>query len=268
MLGETLTVQVRVVLAPGARLEPVLIETTTQAFLVNGTKILESKEEGGLRLEAYAAEVTPLALGEVPIRLSWTYSAGGSSRTVESPEIKVQVQEPPLDAGGEIRDIREPLRARPSLWPWLAAALLAGAGYWAWKRYSKKTVPAAEAPQDNRPPHVIAEQTLRELGASGLWEEGRSIEYYVRLTDALRRYLEMGLGIAALKMTTGELVRRLRDASVDRRLSNLLRGVFDRADLAKFARTPPGVEQGPLDLTAGLEFVRETSPRDLKEAVR
>lgn len=247
----------------GAALALELLDSATGAFLVAGTRLIDQREEAGRRHEFIAVDVIPLALGKVPIRLRWTYTAQSASRSVTSPEIVLQVQEPALDDGGQIRDIRSPLRARPALWPWLVAAGLLAGGYRYWKNRRPAAPGAPETPVDARPPHVRAEAALRELGASGIWEQGRAGEFYLRLTDALRRYLEDGLAIAATKMTTGELSHRLRDAEVDRRLVNLLRGVFDRGDLAKFARTSPGPEQGPLDLAAGLEFVGETSPREL-----
>lgn len=113
------------------------------------------------------------------------------------------------------------------------------------------------------PPHARAEAELEALRASGLLEEGRAKEFYIQLTDILRRYLEGRFAFGATRMTTTELARILRQLEVDRETAHVLRGLLERADLVKFARLRPDASQGQEEIDQGLAFVRGTAPREL-----
>lgn len=83
-------------------------------------------------------------------------------------------------------------------------------------------------------PHQKAMQEIERLRQEPHEGEEAQKEYYTRLTDTLRQYLDERFGINAREMTSGEIIDRLREQDPER--TDELREVFQTADLVKFAR--------------------------------
>ncbi|MBI4679426.1 MAG: hypothetical protein HY748_17765 [Elusimicrobia bacterium] len=272
-LGVPMKVEAVVRSAPGLELFCDLEASTTDSYSITKARITRSGavEPGGsagpLAERAFDLELLPLDIGEIPVRVFWTVQGRAPSglRRVESPAFTVEVPEPDLGENPQLKDIKEVRSARSALWPWLLLAALAAAGYCLWKR-RKTAGPAAApdaAPPDTRPAHVIAQSELDWLERSGLWEEGRYKEFYIRLTDTLRQYLERRYGLPAMQLTTTELVSGMRAMEVERRLGQAVKDLLDRADLAKFARWRPETGQGAQEIHAAREIVQASAPKDL-----
>lgn len=226
-------------IAPEPGLEPDLARTTTGEFEL-------AKTERG-------PAILPLTTGKLRAEIFW--------KGREKPSVyELDVAEPPLPADAEVSDVKPPVPARPLVWPWLLGGALAAAAAYAYKRLrGKPGSPLAPAPPvDTRTPQEIALADLAAL--EPLWTEGKHREFYFRLTETLRAYLERRYAVPALKLTTHELARVLRDNELDRAAQTAFRGLFDRADLVKFAKVPPEAGQGPLDLETARRFVAATAP--------
>jgi len=97
------------------------------------------------------------------------------------------------------------------------------------------------------PPYQKALQSLQELDNSKLIEDRNLKEYYSKLTEISRRYLEEKVEIRALEYTSNELVaelenrRRSQNLEVSHELVEDFKKVLQRADLAKFAKSAPDV---------------------------
>ncbi|MBI5883445.1 MAG: hypothetical protein HZB91_10130 [Elusimicrobia bacterium] len=252
---------------------PDLAASTTDAYAIRDAKLigetaagaLKGSPSGAFKERRFTLELLPLDVGKIDVRVFWTTRAGGSPVRTESPPFTVTVAEPDLGPEPQLKDIKALLSARPALWPWLLAAALLAAGWLLWKRRKPKTAgAAAEAPApDTRPPHVIAGEELDWLRGSGLWEEARYKEFYIRLTDILRQYVERRYGVPAMQLTTTELARELRSLAADRRVISEIKDLFDRADLAKFAKWKPEAGLGEREIAAGREIVADSAPKDL-----
>lgn len=266
-LGEPVTAVFEAELGPGETLILDLLKSATSYFAVTAS-IEEKPAASGAR--RWRVELVPLDLGKREIALHWNLKGASGESRPAAMTFPLDIKEPESAGGGqpELRDIKGPRAARPALWPWLLALLTAAAAYWAWKR-RKPALPApAAAPVEVRPPEVVAEAELAELEASGLWTEGRHKEFYLRLTEILRRYLERRCGVPATRLTTSELARALRRAELERGLLSLFKDLFDRADLVKFAKIPALPSWGAADLAAARRLVRETTPAAPVEAAR
>jgi len=85
--------------------------------------------------------------------------------------------------------------------------------------------------------------------------------FYVKLTAVLRRYLEKVLGIPAWERISKDLIRDLEQyrfpggQTFERALIEELRQMFQRADLAKFAKANPPLPQREADLQAVQRFL-------------
>ncbi len=100
-----------------------------------------------------------------------------------------------------------------------------------------------EEPIDPRPAHVIAQAELAQLIAEDLPGQDRMEEYYVRLSEIIRGYLERRFEINALEMTSDEIREWARRETLS---SDVLAGVDDfleETDLVKFADFAPSVSQ-------------------------
>jgi hypothetical protein len=128
---------------------------------------------------------------------------GGGLEEVEVPDAAVTI-ESMLDGMGEgelatadLRDIRGPVGVPEPARPWwllaLALVTLAAAGFAVARWWRRKEI-AAAAP--SRPPHEIALEALGALHRARLLDEGRSEEFYVRLSAIVRDYVE-GASICA-----------------------------------------------------------------------
>ena len=148
--------------------------------------------------------------------------------------------EPDLKAIAGPMDMREPA-------PWgryaaigLLLAALAGSAYWYFFRY---TPPAAPAPPPV-PPHERALAALAEIRRAKLVEQGLYKEYYTRVSDVLRHYMEDQFHVRAPERTTEEFLEDLQHSAVlGLQEQLLLREFLRHCDLVKFARAEPTPEQ-------------------------
>jgi hypothetical protein len=111
------------------------------------------------------------------------------------------------------------------------------------------------------PPYEIAFDALNALKAEDLPGRGKIKEYYIRLSDIIRHYIEERFTIRAPEMTTDEFLFNLKDQPV---LSgphkNLLKEFLREADMVKFARYGPSSTEIDNSFSAAWRFVEETRP--------
>ncbi len=161
-------------------------------------------------------------------------------------------------AEAQLRPIQDIVPVRPP-WlryvPWglgLLGLLLAAAGlYWWLKRRRRQREIAAS----KELPHVWAMREIERLEAQKLFEKGKVKEFYFRLSEILRRYLEAIRGFPAAEYTVEEISRYVQEEP-DRQLLVLLR----QADLVKFADDAPTAARKDDELQAAKAYVRATAP--------
>jgi hypothetical protein len=156
----------------------------------------------------------------------------------------------------DIRDIRGPKGIFPA---WLipallaAAALLAVAGYAAWRWHRRQRPVRALLP---------FEIALRRLEASrGLLNPASVREFSIAISDIVREYIEAAFHVTATHRTTEEFLRDLLDASntalaVHRKL---LAEFLDQCDIAKFAGISLSTQIMESLYQSARSFVIETS---------
>lgn len=234
-------------------------EPSTGAVAVLGAELGPVELDGGAKRQTVKVKVAAFELGMVSVP-SLVWELRGETDQVEparSAPVRFESVGPPgVKPDQEIRDIRGPLA--PAWWPLaLLLALLAGALVWWWRRREKEGSLAAAAAVDNRLPHERALDELHRLFQSELPVK----EFYIRLTDILRRYFEGRYGIDAAVLTTGDLMRHLRSVELDRPLLARCRDIFDHADLVKFAKWVPSTAEIRKDWTEAEQLVQQTAPK-------
>jgi len=150
--------------------------------------------------------------------------------------------------------------------PWiLLAAIAVGIFYlvrWWLRRRKRKTEVAAEiAAPPPRPAHVVALESLDHLRDEQLYQGGKIKEYYIRLSEIVRLYIEGRYQIPAMESTSFQLLRDTESALTDQNLRAVLANLLEDADLAKFAKQRPDEETCQRDLEKAYVFVRKTMPQ-------
>jgi hypothetical protein len=167
----------------------------------------------------------------------------------------------PFDAG-RLRDITgiEPtpsLPPAPRHWPlWLGMglgglALLGVVGWTVVRRGRRPSVPA---------PRLWALAELDRLEALDLPGQGEVGRYHALLAEVVRRYLDLRFQQQAPRQTTAEFLASLRrTALLSPGQLDLLQGLLERCDLAKFARVEFSVAECRAVGARARALVEETS---------
>lgn len=115
------------------------------------------------------------------------------------------------------------------------------------------------------PPYERAITDLESLRADKLCEQGREKEFYTRLTDILRQYLNGRFGINAMEMTSTQ-IRHTLQANEETRLSkrNMDR-VLETADFVKFAKVRPLPDDNIMAFNSAMQFVEDTKPQPVPD---
>ena len=154
----------------------------------------------------------------------------------------------------------------PFLWSewssafWLSVLmlLLIAAGYWLYLRL-----------RDNKPviahikivrrllPHQKAMKEIEQIKADKMVSSENQKEYYTKLTDTLRKYIEERYGFSAMEMTSTEIIERLT-SSGDQQSLDELRQLFTTADLVKFAKYSTMINENDANLVSAIDFINQT----------
>ena len=83
-------------------------------------------------------------------------------------------------------------------------------------------------------------------------------EYYSRLTDIVRVYIEGRFDVTAMEMTTDEILDARDIDALEQEVKKELRDILMRADLVKFAKFLPTPEEHEASLRLAVKFVEMT----------
>ena len=106
-------------------------------------------------------------------------------------------------------------------------------------------------------PHQKAMKEIEQIKADKMVSSENSKEYYTKLTDTLRKYIEERYGFNAMEMTSSEIIEKLM-ASQDQKALNELRQLFTTADLVKFAKYSTLINENDANLVNAIDFINQT----------
>ncbi len=215
-----------------------------------------------------------------PLPVQYTSAGDSTTHSLETLPIPVYVRGIVIDTTQEIKDVKPPLSLPLTLAdfvPYLIGFAAAGGLVWLFiyvrgKRKKGESI-LSEAPA--RPADELALEALRALESERLWQRGKIKEYHSLLTDILRLYIERWFRVAALELTSDEIL----SATVIRLLINnareALKEILTRADLVKFAKYQPLPEEHETSLRLAIGFVESTraeivppAPRETMEEMK
>jgi hypothetical protein len=115
------------------------------------------------------------------------------------------------------------------------------------------------APVVRMPAHEIAYRQLEQLIAENLPEKGQIKEFYQRISDILRHYIENRFGLHAPEQTTEEFLAALgADTTLAPSHKTLLKHFLQHCDLVKFAKHEPTAEDIQQTFNSCKNFIAET----------
>ena len=106
-------------------------------------------------------------------------------------------------------------------------------------------------------PHQKAMQQIEQIKAEKMVTAENSKEYYTKLTDTLRKYIEERYGFNAMEMTSSEIIEKLTATQDESALSEL-RHLFLTADLVKFAKYSTLINENDMNLVNAIDFINQT----------
>lgn len=205
------------------------------------------------------------SIGELTVEFE---QDGEVAETIITEAVAVEVTSLLEELGTDlvIEDIEDVVSVRANMVVWwvgggCVALLVTGYVLWRLLRPEREE----EIARIFRPAHAIAYDILRRLKEDKLVEAGRIKEFYERLSDCLRHYIEHRFSLRAPERTTEEFLAELKSEEA---LSSEYRGDLKRflehCDMVKFARFDPSVEQIEETLQMVQEFVDKTRSEECK----
>ncbi len=248
-LAETFRLRLELICPAEYAVRPDTASFSNDAFEVLRIKKISSKTEGALKTETFDLAVSAFTIGVSTFpQTTWLLAAGAELKEAKSPAVPLEIL-PLFDTKKDpdaIRDIHPPFKFIPwlGLLAGLAAAVLAAR--YIYRQYKNRPGAAgfnSAAAPDLRSPYEKALAALAELCASGMWADGKIKEFYSRLSDIFRNYLDAQFDIKAGLMTTNDITRELRGTGADIKTVIKTRELLENADLVKFAKFIPGEKE-------------------------
>ncbi|MCH8547794.1 MAG: hypothetical protein LAT80_02895 [Balneolaceae bacterium] len=178
----------------------------------------------------------------------------------------------------EFRPLKPIFDFARNVWAWIVALLLLALATWfiyrkwfAGKEPKRAPVAPPKTPQPFFDP---LEELKREIAALPAAESLNGIDeyeqYYIRLGDAIRRYLKRVYRFPALEMTTREITMEMQSELVKNDVIRITRSVLNEADMVKFANFRPETEQAREALEKADRFIEsaEATDRDRIDSLR
>ncbi len=195
--------------------------------------------------------------------LQFLFFIDDEERVLNTNPVRLEVLSPEIDREGGIYDIKSPLGIPLGFFeilPWIILTLFVALSVWFIIRYlrqSKKKSPLSNSLMPSEPAHVIALRELKQLKSESLWQKGMIKEYYTRLTEIVRIYIERRFAIMAMERTSDEIISDLRKMnSLGGEVIDLLGECFSLADLVKFAKARPVESDHESCLNTAFHFVK------------
>jgi len=190
-----------------------------------------------------------------PIEIKYREKGEGDLKTLKTGELSFTVESvlPRNIKLYDIKDIKGPLYPF-SLLKLLGWILSGFAGMWLlvklFKKFRKKAPP--------KTPYQLAMEALA-AAKTEFAKSGDIKEYFVRISDVVRRYIETVFKVRAPEMTTQEFLASLGSSwSVSEEYKTLLSAFMEACDLVKFAKHTPSKEEVESAFTAAEKFIEGT----------
>ena len=107
------------------------------------------------------------------------------------------------------------------------------------------------------PPHQQAMMEIERIKEEKTWQKGDPKAYYTELTDVIRVYIHERFGFNAMEKTSAEIIDYLQE-NKDKEAIEDLKLLFQTADLVKFAKYAPLLNENDMNLMSAVDFINQT----------
>ena len=276
-LGDQIKLLIVVEQPAGTKIEfPQLRDSIQKIEILNKSKIDTSKLDGTrIQLkQTYLITCFDSGAHYIP-PFKFNVKRAISTDSLKSNELRLFVKLPPVNLKRGPADIKKPFTAPVTfkeIAPWLLGIILIGAivflVIYAISRMNKNKPLFQRPPKPKLPPHVIALQELDKLKGEELWQHEKVKDYYTRLTDIVRVYIEDRFAISAMEQTTFEILTsfKRKELKIENKTEKELKEILELADFVKFAKLTPLPDENHKMLSNAYLFVNETTVETVTES--
>ncbi|MFC1666414.1 BatD family protein [Candidatus Omnitrophota bacterium] len=245
-IGDRIKYEVKVEYDDGIKIEPLAVAENLIEFEIKDYNIKEPRKiKGKRKLSGVEYIITTFTTGEFiipPVRIRYKDKEDNESG-ITSDEIKINVEAVKRGSNDkdDIRGLKAPVGIKERFPFWLFIVLMlvfiVGGLIFVYFKNKRSVEDAPVVP--SRSPEEIAENRLKSLLDMRLVEKGMVKEYYIRLSDIVRNYIEDRYKIFALDKTTWEVCQEMKAEKIARSYVDKTRDFLDDSDLVKFAKYIP-----------------------------
>ncbi len=198
---------------------------------------------------------------------TFVYEKSGTSNllTTSTEPFSITFNTINVDTSASIKDIKSPIEfpmTFDEIVPYIIYTLIAIAiiiiAVVLFKRYKNKPKEEIIRYDASIPADLEAIEALKNLENQKLWQSSHYKEYYTKLTDILRTFVHRRYQVNSFEMTSDEIMRELESKEVPLDAFNMLKGIFQLADLAKFAKMEPIANDNTNSLENAYKFINIT----------
>jgi len=266
-IGDRVRYEIIVEYDNGVEIEPYAPGKNLGEFEVKDYKIdIPQKTKSGRIVSKAVYTIATFTTGEFTIpSLKIKYKGmDKQEKEIASGEIKINVEsvKPSPNDPDDIRPLKGPAEIKSWFLAWLPAACILVTAVIAAFIYFKKKKREEEKPAlPSRPAEEIAKDALRALKEMQFVEKGMIKEYYIRLSDIIRTYIENRYRIFSMDRTTWELFQEMKSKRIERPHADKINYFLEDCDMVKFAKYTPGQKEIEEAYKRAEEIVDVTTPK-------
>ena len=239
------------VLVRGWQLDTLKYSKKNDTYNIDCNIIISPFEEGGYHLPGLSA-------------------LKGEGDTLWFEGLDIDVKTLPVDTATFVvhdikGQIRYPLTAGEVI-PFLLGLIALGAIAWLLVRMVRRRRALNGEQESKDPAYIVALRKLERFRSEKFWAADKQKAFYSGITDTLREYIADRFGIDACEMTTAEIFAELKkDKDLTPELYSEAKGLFELADLVKFAKMTASDDENAKSLPSAVQFVMATYEKEEKE---
>lgn len=273
-IAETVLLELEAAIEPGYEVQMPKVDKVLESFgIVDWDNLGDKLDPNNRVVSTYRYRLEPFLSGTYPIP-AFTFEF----HDVNSPEDKkYELTTEPIDievtsllgeqrADLKIEDIEGVVdmpRPKSYAWVWALGIVVVATAAGLWLYLRRKRV--KELVRIFKPAHELAYERLRALVKEDLVGAGRIKEFYERISDILRHYIEHRFSLRAPERTTEEFLAELANNEVLPEADKQRLGEFlQHCDLVKFAKHNPTTQQVQETFNLVKDFIEKTKSDERK----
>jgi len=213
-------------------------------------------QEVGLQIQLAIYKIGEFNIPALEVEL---IKKSGEREVLGSQPIKIKVESVLAGQKQELKELKAQAEITPDyrFFLYLLAALASAIFliYWIIATLRRRRKVAVMEIRDTRTPEQIARDAIQILLSRKLVEQGLLKQFYLDLSEIVKRYLGQKLTILSLERTTEEFTRDLRQTSLPIHDFEMIREFLIECDLVKFAKYHPSLEEIQSTLQQAIQLI-------------